>query len=66
MGPEGKNGMEKFRIGQLVRRQEDVHLLRGTGQFVDDLSPPGMLRGHDALARIGAVYLSMVSTPQKV
>jgi aerobic carbon-monoxide dehydrogenase large subunit len=36
-------------IGQSVRRKEDPRLLTGRGQFVDDISLPGML--HVAFAR---------------
>jgi carbon-monoxide dehydrogenase large subunit len=36
-------------IGQRVRRKEDPRLLTGRGQFVDDISLPGML--HVAFAR---------------
>jgi carbon-monoxide dehydrogenase large subunit len=36
-------------IGQRVQRKEDARLLSGRGQFVDDISLPGML--HVAFAR---------------
>ena len=31
--------MKKFGISQSVKRVEDIRLLKGEGQFVDDLSP---------------------------
>lgn len=34
----------RFGSGQSVRRIEDEGLLQGTGQYTDDLAPPGMLR----------------------
>jgi carbon-monoxide dehydrogenase large subunit len=49
--------MDKFGIGQPVRRKEDVRLLTGRGTYTDDLSRPGMaqmfiLRSPYANARI--------------
>jgi len=38
--------MSKFGIGQPVRRIEDVRLLTGNGQFVDDIQLPRQLHGH--------------------
>lgn len=38
--------MSKFGIGQPVRRIEDVRLLTGSGQFVDDIQLPLQLHGH--------------------
>ncbi len=41
---EQKPGITKGRyIGQRVRRKEDPRLLTGRGQYVDDISVPGML-----------------------
>jgi carbon-monoxide dehydrogenase large subunit len=34
-------GSEARYIGQPLRRREDVRFLRGKGQFVDDVAPPG-------------------------
>jgi len=38
-------GVQKFGAAQAPRRVEDVRLLRGRGQYVDDLSPAGTLHG---------------------
>ncbi len=35
--------MEKFGIGQPVRREEDPRHLKGGGRFVDDVNVPGQL-----------------------
>jgi carbon-monoxide dehydrogenase large subunit len=49
--------MEKFGIGQPVRRKEDIRLLTGRGTYTDDLSRPGqahmvVVRSPHAHARI--------------
>ncbi|MBP0446051.1 xanthine dehydrogenase family protein molybdopterin-binding subunit [Roseomonas sp. SSH11] len=49
--------MEKYGIGQPVRRREDVRLLTGRGRYTDDMDPPGcaqavILRSPHAHARI--------------
>jgi carbon-monoxide dehydrogenase large subunit len=49
--------MEKYGIGQPVRRREDVRLLTGRGRYTDDMDPPGcaqavVLRSPHAHARI--------------
>jgi carbon-monoxide dehydrogenase large subunit len=49
--------MEKYGIGQPVRRREDPRLLTGRGRYTDDLDPPGcvqavILRSPHAHARI--------------
>ncbi len=54
--------MVKFGIGQSVVRAEDVRLLRGKGQFTDDIVPPRsvhmyVLRSPHAHARIGAIEI---------
>ena len=36
----------KFGLGQSVPRYEDPRLLRGGGQYTDDLNRPGQARGH--------------------
>ena len=36
----------KFGLGQSVPRYEDPRLLRGNGQYTDDLNRPGQARGH--------------------
>ena len=50
----------KFGLGQGVPRWEDPRLLRGRGQYTDDLNLPGQARGHvlrapHAHARIAAI-----------
>ncbi|WP_426957026.1 xanthine dehydrogenase family protein molybdopterin-binding subunit [Muricoccus radiodurans] len=54
--------MEKFGIGQPVRRREDVRLLTGRGTYTDDLDPPGcaqavIVRSPHAHARILSVVI---------
>lgn len=49
--------MDKFGIGQPVRRKEDVRLLTGGGTYTDDIDPPGqaqlvVVRSPHAHARI--------------
>jgi carbon-monoxide dehydrogenase large subunit len=55
--------MDKFGIGQPVRRKEDVRLLTGRGTFTDDISRPGeahacVLRSPHAHARILGIDIS--------
>ena len=52
--------MDKFGIGQPVRRKEDVRLLTGRGTYTDDLNRPGqvhayVLRSQHAHARIVSI-----------
>ena len=52
--------MTKFGLAQPVRRVEDPRLLKGNGQYTDDISLPGMLwgsvlRSPHAAATIGAI-----------
>ena len=49
-------------IGQAVPRREDLPLIRGQGQYVDDLDHPGLalvafVRSHHARARIADIRL---------
>jgi len=39
-------GMEKFGIGQPVRRKEDVRLLTGRGTYTDDIDRPGQVHAY--------------------
>lgn len=55
--------MEKFGIGQAVRRREDARLLTGEGEFVDDVALPGLVhavvvRSPYAHARILSIDVS--------
>ena len=55
--------MEKFGIGQAVRRVEDERFLKGEGQYVDDIVLPGMaygvcVRSQHAHARLTDIDLS--------
>jgi carbon-monoxide dehydrogenase large subunit len=52
--------MTRVRIGEPVRRKEDLRLVTGHGRYTDDLSLPGqayavMVRSRHAHARIGAI-----------
>ena len=38
--------MAKFGVGQSVKRKEDNDLLRGVGEFQDDLNLPGQAHAH--------------------
>jgi carbon-monoxide dehydrogenase large subunit len=38
-------GIRRPLVGQSVRRREDARFVAGTGTFLDDISPPGMLHG---------------------
>ena len=51
------SGIERRYIGRPLRRREDARLVRGRGQFVDDIAPPGtawctFVRSPHAHARI--------------
>jgi aerobic carbon-monoxide dehydrogenase large subunit len=51
------SGIERRYIGRPLRRREDARLLRGSGQFVDDIAPPqtawcAFVRSPHAHARI--------------
>jgi carbon-monoxide dehydrogenase large subunit len=59
--------MDKFGIGQPVRRKEDVRLLTGRGTYTDDLDRPGqahavVLRSPHAHARILSMDISEAKT----
>src|SRR5260370_40033735 len=52
--------MSVQRVGERVRREEDLRLLTGRGRYVDDVPALGAVRGHvlrspHAHARIGAI-----------
>ncbi len=51
--------MEKFGIGQPVRRKEDTRLLTGRGRFTDDVAAPGEL--HLAVLRSPHAHATIVS-----
>jgi carbon-monoxide dehydrogenase large subunit len=60
--------MEKFGIGQPVRRKEDVRLLTGRGAYTNDLDRPGqahafVLRSPHAHAR--ALSIGMPLMPKR-
>src|SRR3546814_14238205 len=40
------DGIEKFGIGQPVRRKEDVRFVTGRGRFTDDMNLDGQAWGH--------------------
>ena len=59
--------MGQFGISQPVLRREDDKLLRGTGCFIDDLTPDGLIHGHvlrspHGHARIVALDVSQART----
>ena len=59
----GQGGMSGKSVGARVLRSEDPRLLRGRGEFVDDIRPPGMLhaafvRAHHAHARVRRIDAS--------
>ncbi|HEY8611089.1 MAG TPA: xanthine dehydrogenase family protein molybdopterin-binding subunit [Roseomonas sp.] len=59
--------MEKYGIGQPVRRREDVRLLTGRGRYTDDIEPPGcvqavILRSPHAHARIVSINTEAAKT----
>jgi carbon-monoxide dehydrogenase large subunit len=41
LSPESASALQKFGIGQPVRRKEDDRLLRGRGRYTDDINLPG-------------------------
>jgi len=51
--------MEKFGIGQPVRRKEDVRLLTGRGTYTDDISRPGQV--HMAVVRSPHAHARILS-----
>ena len=58
--------MEKFGIGQAVRRREDERFLKGEGRYIDDISLPGQLfgvvvRSQFAHARLASVDVTEAS-----
>ena len=62
-GATGMDGMDKFGIGQPVRRKEDKRLLTGGGTYTDDINRPGqahaaILRSPHAHARILSIDTS--------
>jgi carbon-monoxide dehydrogenase large subunit len=59
--------LTKFGVGQPVRRSEDPKLLRGEGQFTDDISRPGqayavMVRSREAHGVIRAIDIDTAQT----
>ena len=56
--------MEKFSIGQPVRRKEDTRFLTGRGTYIDDMSFEGM--AHAVVVRSPMrMRPSPASTPRK-
>ena len=59
----GTNGTNGHHVGRRMRRKEDPPLLQGRGNYVDDISLPGMLhaafvRSTEAHARIASIDAS--------
>jgi aerobic carbon-monoxide dehydrogenase large subunit len=55
---------QKFAVGQPVSRKEDPTLLRGEGQYSDDLNLPGQLYGVIVRSRIAHGYLRGIDTAE--
>lgn len=55
----GNATMDKFGIGQPVRRKEDVRLLTGRGTYTDDIDKPG--QAHAAILRSPHAHARIVS-----
>jgi carbon-monoxide dehydrogenase large subunit len=55
----GDATMDKFGIGQPVRRKEDVRLLTGRGTYTDDIDKPG--QAHAAILRSPHAHARIVS-----
>ncbi|MDB5317711.1 MAG: carbon monoxide dehydrogenase, partial [Rhodospirillales bacterium] len=53
------DGMDKFGIGQPVRRKEDKRLLTGGGTYTDDINLPG--QAHAAILRSPHAHARIVS-----
>jgi len=51
--------MERFGIGQAVRRHEDERFLTGSGQYLDDITLQGMV--HSAVVRSPYAHARIVS-----
>ncbi|MCK8783614.1 xanthine dehydrogenase family protein molybdopterin-binding subunit [Roseomonas sp. NAR14] len=56
---DGSGVVEKFGIGQPVRRKEDVRLLTGRGTYTDDIDRPG--QAHAAILRSPHAHARIVS-----
>ena len=52
--------MEKFGIGQAVRRREDERFLKGEGRYIDDISLPGQLFGVVVRSQVAHARLASV------
>ncbi len=63
--------MAKYGIGQAITRREDLRLLLGTGQYIDDMTLPGethvvFVRSPHAHARIVSIDVSAAKAAQGV
>ena len=59
--------MAKYGIGQAIKRREDLRLLLGTGQYLDDMTLPGeafvtFVRSPHAHARVVSVDTSAAAS----
>jgi len=54
--------MGEYGIGQSVPREEDPYLVRGLGRYVDDVTPPGQLRGYVLRSPHGHAAIKSIDT----
>jgi carbon-monoxide dehydrogenase large subunit len=54
--------MGEYGIGQPVPRAEDPYLVRGLGRYVDDVAPPGELRGYVLRSPHGHATIKSIDT----
>ena len=54
--------MQKFGIGQPVRRVEDVRFITGTGEYTDDMNLPGQAVGYMLRSPFGHARINSIDT----
>ena len=54
--------MQKFGIGQPVRRVEDVRFITGTGEYTDDMNLPGQAIGYMLRSPFGHARINSIDT----
>ena len=54
--------MQKFGIGQPVRRVEDVRFITGTGEYTDDINLPGQAVGYMLRSSFGHARINSIDT----
>src|SRR3546814_19625704 len=58
------DGIEKFGIGQPVRRKEDVRFITGRGRFTDDVNLDGQAWGHVVRSPHAHAVIRSIDTPE--